>query len=67
MRSLTLGWQILFAVPLFPIGSVLTDLGLFNRLFCHFGSVLGLFCCQKGLFSFKFGHIQVVKSCIEWF
>ena len=50
---------------LFPIGSVLTDLGLFNRPFGHlndFGSVSGLFFCQKGLFLFQFGQITRDKK-----
>ena len=31
-------------LPLFPIGSVLTDIGLFNRPFGHFESVWVCFC-----------------------
>ena len=45
---------------LLPIASVLTDLGLFNRPFGHFGPVLGLFFCQKGLYLFQLGHIRAM-------
>ena len=43
------------ANALLPIGSVLTDLGLFNRPFGHFGSVLGLLFVKKVCFYSNLG------------
>ena len=45
-----------------PAGELLLLLRL-----SHFGSVSGLFFCQKGLFLFKIGHIMIVKELIGWF
>ena len=47
-----------FFVALLPIGSVLTDLGLFNIPLCYFGSVI----CLQGLFLFQIGHLTGGKE-----
>ena len=52
---------------MFPIRSVLTELGLFNKHFDHFGSVLSLFYVRNAYFYPHLDTNRLLKSCTEWF